>query len=342
MSKINQFVAMIAAHLRFRQIVVIWIIVKVLLIALLLLQGLLLTSCLKENLSGCPEDIRVYFDITPREGGDAIDPANVDRMNLYVFDHSGYFLNEYADRQISNFNPDDYYMDCSDLLPGKYRFIAWGGMDTQFFNTSPVQFENGKTTFDEALLMLGHSGGIVSTRVHHLFHSDLPVTVDNSKTQRFTMPLAQQSNTITVRIIGLPENVLTYAEITDNNCTYRFDGSFASCAHRNLKSHEDDFKYILPCTAFGERQLLATINVMRLAKGRQPQLKIYDETGKTHFPANNQSGNLIELICSAIPDIDFDETHHYDIELRFNEIDLSATILINGWEVKDESYQLSE
>jgi len=311
-------------------------------IAILLVYGLALTSCLKENLSDCPEDIRVYFDISTRADGDAINPKNVDRMNLYVFNHKGYYLCEYVDEQIDDFD-DKYYIDCSDLLPGKYRFIAWGGMDRDFFSATPIQFEKGKTTFDEALLMLTHLDGIISTPVHHLFHSELPATVTYSKVQRFKMPLIQITNTVNVRTVGLPADSYAYTyEITGDNCTYQFDGEFVKCSHGYAHHDEhDDFKYVAPCTKDEAAQLHSTLNVMRLSKDFPTvQLKIYDEAGTILYPTGNKSGNLIELITKANPKNDFDATHNYDIVLAFNESDLSLTIYINGWKVKEDSGQL--
>jgi hypothetical protein len=145
--------------------------------------------------SNCPEDIRVYFDITTRAGGDGINPSDVDRMNLYVFCNKGYYLGEYSDNLIVDFNAD-YYIDCSDLLPGKYRFIAWGGQDNNCYSTSPAPFVKGETSFDDALLTLKHSDDLVSNKVHHLFQSDITATVTNAKVQRFLMPLVDRKSVV--------------------------------------------------------------------------------------------------------------------------------------------------
>ena len=320
--------------------IVMLIVDKLLLIAILLVHGFLLTSCLKENMSGCPEEIRVYFDISTRAGNDAINPTNVDRMNLYVFNHKGFYLSEYSDEQINNFGPD-YFIDCSDLLPGKYRFIAWGGMDEVLFSTVPASFEKGKTTFDEAFLVLEHSDGIVFSPMHHLFHSDLSVTVTNSKIQQFLMPISQQTNTITVRTMGLwtnPDHVYTY-EIIDDNCTYQFDGSFAEYAHVHHKISKEpyEFKYQMSTHPNDrEGQLNVTLTVMRLTENRQPKIKIIDEnTNDTLF-----SYDLIKLI-KKIPNVEIGITHDYVIDLLFvYNVDPTVTVYINGWKLQDEETQL--
>jgi len=315
-------------------------------IIVLIAKTLLLSSCLREDLTNCPEEIRVYFtfntvDTYTGEGDDPINPEDVDRMHLYVFNNKGYFLGEYRDDNITGFSTE-YYIDCSDLLPAKYRFIAWGGKDEEFYSTIPEPFIKGKTTFDEALLMLNHSENSISKPVHHIFHSDLPATVTNSKVQRFDMPLAQLSNTINIRTVGLPVDANDYTfKITDNNNVYDFNSSFASYPTA------PKFTYKSPCTKDGSYQLHSTLNVLRLADNRYtPSLQIFNETsGKALYPFGNHSDDLIGLIRSAYPQNDFDKTHTYNIVLIFggsSEGNLDLTILINGWEVRYQNNNLTE
>ena len=308
-------------------------------IATLFVCTLLLSSCVKEDMSKCPEQIRVYFTLPTGVGNDAINPADVDRMHLYVFNQNGYYTGEYRDDHIAHFS-FDYYIDCSDLKPGKYRFIAWGGKDERYYTTAPASFVKGKTTFNEALLMLEHPGNTVSTTLHHILHSDIPATVvTNQKIQRFDMPLAQLSNTINIHTIGLPALVNSYRfNIADNNCTYKFDSSFAP--------HSDaTFTYTAPCIKDEANQLHATLNVLRLAANRHtPQLQIYNETAdKVLYPLGTQSGDLIGLILNAYPQNNFETTHTYDIILTFTG-DLATgfivTITINGWQVHDQNEEV--
>ena len=319
-------------------------------IATLLVCTLLLSSCLKEDMSNCPEQIRVYFAFTTlstRSGeGDAIYPEDVDQMHLYVFNDKGYYLNEYRDNHIDNFS-EEYFIDCSDLLPGKYQFVAWGGKDEEFYSTTPVLFEKGITSFDEALLVLEHHNDEVTNKIHHLFHSELPATVTNEKVQRFDMPLWQITNTVNIRTIGLPADADVYRfDIADDNCNYLFDRSFAGCS---LKNDGETFTYTAECAKDGANQLQSTLNVMRLSADRRtPQLQVVNKTtGTLLYPTGAQSGNLIELIQRANPENDFEMTHIYDIVLIFNhggngETNTKITILINGWEVREQNGELVE
>ena len=81
-----------------------------------------------------------------------INPDDIDRMHIYVFDSKGLFLREYVDDDITF--SENYFIDCSDLLPGKYSLVAWGGKDEEFYSTEPLKLIKGETEFDEALLML--------------------------------------------------------------------------------------------------------------------------------------------------------------------------------------------
>ena len=317
-------------------------------IATLFICTLLLFSCLKEDMSNCPEEIRVYFKFTDMftltGEGYPINPGHVDRMHLYIFNDKGYYLGEYRDEHIAGFS-DEYYIDCSDLLPGKYSFIAWGGKDEECYSTSlgntltPPSFVKSKTTFDEALLTLNRSGNNVSTPVHHLFHSGLPATVTNAKVQRFDMPLMQITNTINIRTVGLPYDGNTYRfNIKDNNDVYTFDGSFAT------RESDPFFTYTAPCMKDKEMgQLSATLNVMRLAGYRHsPQLQISNETAGNLL---YHTDDLISLIERTVPDNDFDTTHIYDIEITFDDGDdtgFTFTIMINGWVLREQNNELSE
>ena len=305
----------------------------------------LLSACLKEDMSNCPEQIRVYFtftDIHTLTGeGYPIDPDDVDQMHLYVFSDKGYYLREYRNDRIVKFS-NKYYIDCSDLLPGKYRFIAWGGKDENCYSTTPAPFVKNKTNFDEALLILKRAGGNVATP-HHLFHSDLPATVTYAKVQRFYMPLLQLTNTINIRTLGLPDDADNYRfNITDNNDAYTFDGSFATSVS------DPTFTYTTPCTKDKAGQLNATLRVLRLAENRhKPQLQIYNETADTLlFPTGSYSNDLIGLIQDAYAENDFDTTHIYDIVIVFGNGDNSTgftfTIFINGWQVREQDGDLTE
>ena len=294
-------------------------------------------SCYHEEMpSNCPKDIRVYFTFS----SNTINTAEVDRMHLYFFNQDGLFVGECRDDHIVRFS-SDYYLDYSGLKPGNYRFIAWGGKDDRFYNTTPAPFVVGQTTFHEALLLLSHPENILSTHVHPIFHSDINTTVTyENKQQRFTMPLNQLSNTISISTVGLPMNEDAYTfNIKDNNCVYKFDGSFAPHSHPTIT-------YEAPCTKDEAGQLHSSLRVLRLAANRRiPQLQIFNQTtASALYPVGTQSGNLIDLIMKAYnQNNNFDTMHTYNIVLTFTGDDSSGfdvSISINGWKVYDQNDDL--
>ncbi|MDR2887903.1 MAG: FimB/Mfa2 family fimbrial subunit [Bacteroidales bacterium] len=290
---------------------------------------LLLASCLKEDLADCPEQIRIYFAPETR-AGDESNTAGIDRLHLYVFCEQGYFQAEYRDDNITAFG-SDYYIDCSNLLPGKYRFVAWGGKDDGSYSVTPAPFVKGETTFDEAVLTLRRTGNTAAAVQRHLFHAGLTATVTYDRTQRFDMPLTQLSNTVSIRTAGLPAGDNSYTlRITDSNGSYKFDRSPAS---------GDAFTYAAPCTRDAASQLSASLNVLQLSADRPvPRLEIYNETaGSLLYPAGNQTGNLVELIQGAYPQNDFNTVHTYDIVITFTP---AVTVSVNGWVVYSQDSEL--
>lgn len=305
--------------------------------ATLFVCTLLLLSCTKDDSMVCLKEVRVYFSFS-----EEVDKATqVDRMHLYLFDRNKRFVKEYIDDNILNFGTD-YYISCKDIRAGSYRFIAWGGSDERDYTTTPNEFVKGQTTFDEALLSLNHTGGVVATQPHPLFHSSIQANVlINEKIQLFYMPLTQLTNTINITTVGLPTDANSYRfEIADNNCSYKFDKAFASHNH-------GIFTYKAACSKDGSGQLHSSLRVMRLAADRYtPQLQIVNAAdGAILYPFGTQSGDLIGLILKALPQNNFETTHTYDIVLTFtgdSSTGFDVAITVNGWKVIDEPNDLVE
>jgi len=302
-----------------------------------LLLCVLFVSCTAEDLADCIGEARVYFRLTDQ----SVNPATIDRIHLYVFNQNGFFVEEYTDNHISGFGPN-YFIDIADLPAGNYRFIAWAGKDDALYTTTPAQFVKNATTINEAVLMLEHAGNILSTPIKHIFHADISGTLLIIPTpQHYYMPLTQLSNTINISTVGLPAftDAFTF-RITDNNCSYKFDRSFASHNH-------EPFTYIAHCTQDNAHQLHASLNVLGLSANRHtPQLQIVNEsTGLPLYPVGDQSGDLIGLILSATPNVNFNTTHTFDIVLTFTgdqTTGFDVSVSVNGWLVNDENSELIE
>lgn len=284
----------------------------------LLLLLLSLGSCIKDDLSDCPAGLKVYFEYTPATyARTGVDPKEVDRIDLYVFDAQGVFRGVWIDKT-PDLNPD-YHIVINNLpFNDTYRFIAWAGLHSHY-SALPDKFIAGKTTYSDALLKLEHASGTIDTKINPLFHAEKSQYIDNNREHRVDMPLVQVYNTINLTTEGFSNNSKTYRmTVYDNNGKYNFDSSFAS---------DSDFNYTSVCTKDTDGQLSATLNVLKLADDRTPIIEISDQDGTILFKEN-----LVGLI-NAMGSNNYNNTHIYDIHLRFG---LSVSVSVNGWWVVED------
>lgn len=303
-----------------------------------LIIGMVFTSCIKEDRSNCPEekyDVRVSFSFTVSElsSFNITDPTAFNRLNLFVFDHNNRFVGEWVDP--SPVLTPEYYITVQ-LPPGRYRFVVWGSVN-ESFEMIPKEFISGTTHIDEPIMSLvrDNNNAIVHPPVA-LFYAHLnDVEIISSTNQRFVLPLVQNTNLIHVRTEGLNEPNDTYSiEILDNNGRYYFkDNSFAPDNH---------FSYTAPCYRDPALEIFGSLNVLRLSEGRpNPLLILRNDTRSTKI----YQANLIELIVSLREqgvDIDIDNTHVYDIVLRFDDhsANVKIEVSINGWWLIEDNNQL--
>ncbi len=295
-----------------------------LLAILLLLLPWLFTSCIKEDASDCPTGLKVYFEYDlatyARTG---VNPSEVDRIDLFIFDDGGIFRGVWTDK-MPQLAPG-YYMELPMPQAGGYRFIAWGNLQGSY-TTSPTTFVIGQTTFSEVLLCLTHLSGEVSGGVPPLFHADKTELLSNAHEQKVYMPLVQAYNTINLTTEGLNPDSDTYRlSITDNNGNYKFDYSFAD---------DSNFTYYTPCTKDNNGQLLATLNILKLAADRHPVFEIYNVTQSRAL----YRVDLVTLL-NKIEGVDYGNVHTYDIHLEFTGTE-EVVITINGWKVTEDDVRL--
>lgn len=295
-------------------------------------------SCINDDLSECVTDKKIYFRYTEatrtyngidyREG---INPEEVTRMNLYVFDAQDKFVGEYIDP--SPKLSSKYYMTipAHDLRPGKYKFIAWGSLRDDYYRISSDELVPGQTTLDELELHLGCiKDGMVTDSLSSLFYANYnnngTFEVTAMDEQSIPLDMVQNTYKITVEVAGLDTVSLKDSyrfNISDDNGKYKFDNSFASC---------EKFQYTAPCLRDSLKdELRSGLNVMRLASNRSPMLNI--ERDESEFPIVED--NLVALITAASAsgaDIDF--TRHFNFHIRY-ELDVTSPttviIYINGW-----------
>jgi hypothetical protein len=286
-------------------------------------------------MSSCVADKRVYFNYEPNKSAhkhEGINPDDITRMNLFVFDENDFFVKEYIDES-PRISPE-YYMTIQGLKAGIYKLIAWGNLKEQYGLAAPTLIP-GETKFDDLRVALKCiDNGEVKEQLTPLFfatHSGSnSVEILEMKTQFIHLNLVDDMYKINVTVAGLDAASVadfTYSiDIADNNGMYRFNNDFAAC---------EPFIYTQPCavSAEGNNELDASLTVMRLEATRNPVLRLVNkQTGKALF-----EDRLVSLILSVNEmgaSIDFEKTHEFDIRYELDQLSTVGIIVyINGWKL---------
>jgi hypothetical protein len=311
---------------------------------LLFLAAVASQSCIRDDLSNCISDKRVYFDydLTLSEKG-GINPEDITRINLFIFDENGLFVKEYID-EAPRLSPE-YAITINDLRTGYYRFIAWCNLKDPYA-MSPAGLVPGQTRFDDLRVLLQsiNSHREVTEELKPLFfatHAGNSFEILGAKSQFIHLNLIKDTYRINVTVSGMESTLAGMYDyklnIEDDNGAYLFDNDFASC---------ERFTYTQPCRVvesakFGERNdLKSSLTVLRLTEERKPRLRaegpqpvlrlINDQTKEVVV-----EDDLIALIKEANQagaKIDFETTYEFDIEYELSqESSLVVYIYINGW-----------
>ncbi len=285
---------------------------------------LLLAGCIKEDLSDCPPaTTRLHFAYADKCNPEAVYPADIDSLHLFVFDANGLFTAEFvqSDIQIGK----DY--SCKLPLPaGKHTIVTWAGTGNAY-QLTPAGFVAGTTTFGEALLRLRKGNGgstpdsVLVCRESLYFGLD---TVEAGASH--LVQLTKNTTGIRVSVSGMNAQDTYRLCITgDDNC-FKFDNSCTSQGKLN---------YIQPLVPNGEGKAQAYSCMLNPGVGNHPSLSLtHAATGKEVF-----SGDLVQLITERIADVDFGCMHEFEIEFVFIDDD-SFTISINGWSVNETDEEL--
>jgi len=307
-----------------------------------LLAGLCF-SCIHEDQDVCPPvdpdpnpdpyEVRFVFDypLKNENSGVGFDPADVKNIQVYVFDEEGKYMDTFIDNSPA-IAEEDYFFRVTLEDAGTYSFIVFGNLTDEYL-TEPATLENGVTHIDEISYYYNNrtnkTNNTITTRPNHLFYSSLRNAIITKSVDRYTLSLVRNTYVMNFVTEGLPESYENYQfNITDTNWKYKFDNTFNPC-------YEID--YVQNCgPGNSSGQYEATFTTLRLAKDRNPRLKLY----------NKRSGEIVyqeELIPLILKieeqgvEIDFSRMYEFTIHLLF-ETDpvtgnLTVDININGWNV---------
>jgi hypothetical protein len=288
---------------------------------------------------------RVYFSFSYKPVSKAstgvikegIDLADVKRVDLYIFDENGLFIEKITDEKPAM--SLDYYMIVPGLKSGKYKFVSWGNLQNQY-TVSPDGLIPGKTSMKELQVYLNRitADKVANEPLAPLFyatHAEEYLEVNTMADQSFQLDMIQDTYTINVKVVGLTEEIRNNntfrLEISDDNDKYTFGNEFVPSGlftYTSLFAKETD-------------TLSARLTVMRLAENREPVLYVTD----TNQPEKRLiKSNLVELLLALRIvhglTIDFKYQYEFTIEYVLDSSQTLVAVNINGWGLTPEEVDL--
>jgi hypothetical protein len=296
----------------------------------------LVQGCVTDDLSVC--GISVHFRYTKNLDGVDKFASSVKKVNLYVFDAEGYFIQEYAVEKDSL--PQDFTIYVN-LTPGTYDLVAWGNLGDDY--EVQAALEKGVTRIDDLQLSLKRLPGdsVMDTPepLYHgsLFHTEILAT-DLQFNQTLIIDLMKDTKEVKVIASGLAVTKESKAggtvydcTITSRNGDYKFDNSITGEARL--------LQYIPQTSVDDENRLVSDFVVMRefnengitgsrLILSRVPASP--GDEGKELLNVDLRTYLLAATGDPANP-ADLDIWDKFRIELFFDETTGTVSISVNGW-----------
>jgi hypothetical protein len=284
-------------------------------------------GCIGDDLTECGVSLRYQYTRNV-DGTDKL-ASEIKKVNLYVFDSAGIFLDEYITdaKYLNGMN-----MVKLNLPPGKYSFVAWGNLGSDY---ELPAFEKGKTTIDQATLSLKRIGKTVSNHPEALFFGSLSQTDILPalwKNQVLTINMTKDTNKIRIIAKGLSAQDLAQknfsCRIVSANGDYKFDNSL---------NGSEKLEYIPKLSIDELGQMISDFVIMRELKDGSTQSRlIFTYHSPDGGPDKEISNiNLTELLLSQSKTKDLDIDDYFEIELTLNFTNGNATIHIKGWSTID-------
>lgn len=284
----------------------------------------LVTGCIDEDFSDCPQgDFRVVFEYVHHTDDVHSDRFGIDirQIDLYVFDAAGYYM-KCITRKDSPF-PKNFCID-PEFPAGNYTLVAWGNLTDEI--TLKPAFIAGQTTFEQALLMINadedHS---VSHKLTPVFHALKQVTVDETNDDTEILSFIKNENHLKLNVkwfekSGMPcthhcaEGVRACV-VDPKGATYKFDNSVVA---------SDNELIYYPYQSSGNdewNELAGTFSLMRMIEGEKLTLLI-ERLMQDGAIKELYRTDLIELIRKhpyACSQSELDRQDVYEIEISLTD-----------------------
>ena len=293
---------------------------------LLLLLVLFSCTSIDETLPECRLYVRFRYDYN-MEFADAFH-AQVDKVELYVFDKNGKYLFKQAEEG-SALSTGNYLMEV-ELPVGQYQFMAWAGARDSYDITSLTP---GVSTLTDLKLKLKREASlIINKRMETLWYGEvINVNFDGTVHQTETINLIRDT-----KIVRFGFQSYTGSWTLDmNDYDYEIIESNGHLGHDNSLLDDDvlSFRpYYMeqkdPATAYVD------MNTMRLMEDRKTRLVLTEKaSGKRVFDIN-----LIDYLAMTNAEGKnlstqeyLDRQSNYHIIFFLSESWLAVQIVVNGW-----------
>ena len=297
--------------------------------------SLLLSSCIPENLNNC-EIYRIHFvydyniEFTDRFSKEAT------KMNLYVFDEAGDFVEEFQETKTPFF--PSYNMEIS-LPKGRYTFIAWSGVydDAYTIEGGEALKEIGLNDFKLRLTRL--ADGETDQELPGLFYGRLTSTVRTNVVD--TISLMKNSKTINLSIQTYQGTQTKPLVKEDYEIKIESPSGIYDSNNNPSGSIIGYMPYMEENSTNGFYLKLNTLRLMADVKN-ELVVKVAD-SGKDLFrlDLNKIFDELRKMEYRELSMQEYlDRQDNYDIVLMLGERDggfNSVSIAINGWIIRNEN-----
>jgi hypothetical protein len=338
--------------------------------------GLAFQSCIGDSLEDCQdpyiEDIartlRVYFDyeesstvsnsadsLAIERGVRQLNMEAVSQVDLYVFNaETGLFVDKYTDLQPRLMQKSIYYMSLS-LLPGRYRFVAWGGLQRSDFAVAPVTPVKQGSHFNDFSVNYLFQGDTVTAGIGNLYYgilNDVEVAIPSRAAADYDslrINIRQDTYTFNIRLAGtavtrqfgsnteLTDDVFE-AVIVDNNSFYNFNNRPVGAPTYCYKSSFVPGNDLAPEWNTSRTTLLVD-------EDRRPVLKFYRNGQPWQINEMEEGIDLVRVLqnyASGRLKLDFSVMYVFNIKFTINGNPNDASSLAVSLDIGDWHHAIKD
>ena len=190
-------------------------------------------NALHEDLQPCPQGACLRFVYNYNMEFANAFPSQVDCLTLLVYDENGVFVDSFT--ETSEVLADENWRMIIPLNPGKYHFVAWGGMSDE---KSSFHFTQTPAAVDMQDMQVAMNADCmtspIGTQLHPLFYGDLMMEIPEESIDYVEDTVYMMKDTNNIRILlenlsGQPADGADFIfTITDDNTLLNYDNNIVA------------------------------------------------------------------------------------------------------------------